>query len=286
MRDFLPPLPPPRPLDPRPGDWETLCGQAARRMRRRYAAGGAVLSLALLATVLLSGAFRSPASLHIHEPTRPGPSSTPSGSPAQAHPAVAPGATGPAVGPAPGTGVGPGPDPVRTAATGSSSPSLSPRSSPTPPNGPGYTRTDVAYAGNTDDCTLYNYGATAWCFRWSGDNASARAGVAKDYLFDICNLSAGAASMSFPTTQEFSFLVSGDQREYWNWERGRRFTEPGPTVTLEAGRCARWAIRWAAVDEAGNPLPAGKYNLSFTSQARYVSEGAGVGSGWPLEVYE
>lgn len=111
-------------------------------------------------------------------------------------------------------------------------------------------------AGNGPNAT------TGWCSYYSGA-LSGVAGRAVTLATSVCRLpgqSTGVLFSNHGKQADFTVGVTSYPAK-WRWGRGRTFSEAGTSIRVPAGECVEWYVRWRVVNNAGKPLPSGKYYL-------------------------
>ena len=267
-----------RELPPRVGSFEEAWSAGRRRLHHRLAGLGgiAVGGVATIIVVLLTGANVPTSLIQRTDVPGAGTSAAPQGSPTRgpvrsaladlvhrALPGVTSGSPSPAGSTAAATG-----DPAASAPTSSSPPSPGATSEPTatapatgvetsqpPQSRHTYTvvRDDVAMPSS--GCAPANQPTAPWCLQFPGPFTSP-SGKTQTYAALMCRPSAaGPATMRFTSTLEMDFSIRANNRLDWSSATGVSTKSGAHTVTVGAGRCARWQVDWDTYDDNGEILP-------------------------------
>lgn len=99
---------------------------------------------------------------------------------------------------------------------------------------------------------------SGWCLRYTGPS-TARRGVPVTLSAELCRISSfGAASVTFSDTREVRLELD---RTGWSAGQGERYTQPGRTVTVDAGHCLTWASTWDTRGADGFLVLPGDYDV-------------------------
>jgi len=77
--------------------------------------------------------------------------------------------------------------------------------------------------------------------------------------FEVINISSEAIEFTFPTGQQFDFLLRNREQVIWRWSYGKQFIQIITKISIEPGQSLIYRVEWPQVDNLGNPVPPGKY---------------------------
>ena len=119
--------------------------------------------------------------------------------------------------------------------------------------------------------------ATGWCSQYDGATAG-RAGRPVVLSTSVCRLPGlPTATLITEDGEQADFSVSRSAYPpSWSWSHHRSFSPDASWVTVPAGSCVTWSVRWAVVDNRGRPLPRGTYGISATPYMHERGAIAGV----------
>jgi len=93
--------------------------------------------------------------------------------------------------------------------------------------------------------------------------------------FEVINIGPTALKLTFTTSKKFDLIVTREGVTIWQLSLGKRYLQAFTEVTLEPDQALVFQAGWPQVDNAGNPVPAGDYELRALLTA--------TGAGFPLQ---
>jgi hypothetical protein len=267
----IPELPPsPRLRRPLPeGGFEAAVTAGRRRLRVRAAT--AASSAALVALGLLVVGSPSTRSDSLEQTANPTASASTSTDP-EASATPPPGEPASPGGPTSGPGTSGTPEPEQSpGATSGAEPGggePEPTVAPPPPadGRPGFREPTDEDADGDALCTGTKQSGGASVCGYSDDSGPLlRRGSAFTALTGDC---IGRQTLpvvyEFAGGQETELLVELNGREVFRFSRTVRYLDGAHERRLESGRCIEWSSSWRGVDNAGRPVPAGTYDVTFS----------------------
>lgn len=83
------------------------------------------------------------------------------------------------------------------------------------------------------------------------------------FVLSVRNRSTTSQTISFSTVQQYNFAVfeSGTATEVWTWSLSQTFTQNTTTLTIPAGGTQTFTVVWNQLDDAGQLVPSGDYEV-------------------------
>jgi hypothetical protein len=97
-------------------------------------------------------------------------------------------------------------------------------------------------------------------------------GIPIPLRFEVVNIGSVPIQLTFSTSRNFDLLVKSDGALIWGLSFGKHYLQVITELTLEPGQSRTFAASWAQVDNAGNPVPAGAYEIVALLPATTASE--------------
>ncbi|HID10582.1 MAG TPA: hypothetical protein EYP17_04695, partial [Candidatus Latescibacteria bacterium] len=94
------------------------------------------------------------------------------------------------------------------------------------------------------------------------DRAAYEPGEPVTLTFVITNTGGTALHFTFSSSKRFDILVERDGILIWQWSHGRKFLQVIDELILEPGDSLTYELTWPQVDNTGNPVPPGEYEVS------------------------
>lgn len=124
---------------------------------------------------------------------------------------------------------------------------------------------------------------TGWCSYYSGALSGA-AGRAVVLATSVCRLPGQSTGVLYGNGHEADFAVG--ESAYpprWRWKHGRTFSKAPTSIRVPAGQCVEWYVTWRVVNNAGRPLPSGKYYLDAFPNMQPAQGYAAAGTERPVD---
>jgi hypothetical protein len=80
--------------------------------------------------------------------------------------------------------------------------------------------------------------------------------------FKVINTGIATVQFTFSSSQRFDFLVKHDDTSIWKWSFGVYFLQVLSEITLPPGESLTYEAQWPQVDNTGNPVPTGIYEVT------------------------
>ncbi|MGH8280144.1 MAG: BsuPI-related putative proteinase inhibitor [Gammaproteobacteria bacterium] len=83
------------------------------------------------------------------------------------------------------------------------------------------------------------------------------------FVLSVRNRTTTSQTISFNTGQQYNFSVfnSGTATEVWTWSPHQAFTQDPTTLTIPAGETQTFTVVWNQLDDAGQLVPSGDYEV-------------------------
>lgn len=112
-------------------------------------------------------------------------------------------------------------------------------------------------------------------------------GAPVDITFAVENRTQQEVTLRFPSGQIYDIWAQKDGKEIWRWSRGMFFTQALTSITLKPGERKVFAETWKQVDNEGNQVPPGSYELfaqltTFQPRPTPVRTRVAVGKALPV----
>lgn len=80
--------------------------------------------------------------------------------------------------------------------------------------------------------------------------------------FRVCPTSSARFDLHFATEAEVAMSVLDSRgRAVWTWRPASPYSDHAHVLISELGACWTWETPWRQVDDAGRPVPDGRYSL-------------------------
>ena len=132
-------------------------------------------------------------------------------------------------------------------------------------------------AGNGPNAT------TGWCSYYDGAT-SGSAGQSVTLATAVCRLPGqGTGVLTSSNGRQADFAVGKNAYpSVWTWSHGRRFTKTSTSISVPTGTCVEWFVSWRVVNNAGEPLTAGRYYLDASPDMWSATGSASAGTQNPI----
>ena len=98
------------------------------------------------------------------------------------------------------------------------------------------------------------------------EQTSYEAGEPIKMTLRVVNCASRPITRSFPDAQRYDFSVKGERGiEVWRWSKGMTFAEVLEEVTFEPGDEVTFSETWDQLDDEGEPVQPGQYELGGES---------------------
>ncbi len=89
-----------------------------------------------------------------------------------------------------------------------------------------------------------------------------------DLTFTITNTGKQDAKFTFPTTEQFDFIIKRGETEVARWSLGQTFVQGNLDLLLAPGRSFVYTTRWLQKDQDNRLVPPGTYQITAVSTAK------------------
>jgi Intracellular proteinase inhibitor len=83
------------------------------------------------------------------------------------------------------------------------------------------------------------------------------------FVLSVRNRTSSSQTISFSTGQQYNFEVldSGTATEVWTWSLGQAFSQATTSLTFAAGETQTFAVTWDQLNDSGQLIPTGSYEV-------------------------